>query len=116
MVSLGSKKFWLGLGAHVGTIVATTYGGPLAGIVAKSLLAKFLPKEQATMYAQWVELARQLEDDSGPETTNDDRALLLEERVRRDLTAFYGKPPKDRDVIFNAMAALKDSKGDFEEG
>ena len=36
-------------------------------------------------------------------------------RVTDDLATYYGEPPKVHDVMFNASAALKEARKEFEE-
>lgn len=114
MNALRSTKFWasIGMGALQfipGAGVATTIAKKLGGVALDQLLES--DSGEAAMFTRWVRQAKELEKIAS--MGNREKHLTLEAVVRSDLSSHYGKPPKERDVQFSVLAAVKQAHGDF---
>ncbi len=110
-MGFGGKKFW-GSVASIG--LQFVPGGSVARAVGGLVLSELLKpdSDEQGRFKQWVEFAVVL---ASGLLTDDERWTALTGRVESDLEGYYGGKPKLHDVMFNASAALKEARGEFEE-
>ena len=110
-MGFGSKKFWRSV-ATFGLSLAP--GGAVVKAGAGLVLSEFLKpdSEEKKRFKAWVEFAEAM--DTNPHIDGAAKWEALESRVRDDLERYYGEEPKNHDVLFNASAALKEARREFE--
>ena len=108
----GGKKFWRSV-AEIGLSVAP--GGALVKAGGGLVISQFLKpdSEEQKQFKIWVEFVRVL--DNNKHMTEDRLWEVLVAKVTDELEDYYGEVPKLYDIMYNASAALKEARKEFEE-
>jgi hypothetical protein len=111
-MGLGWKKFWRTV-ATIGLNVAP--GGVLVKSIGGMVLSTFLApdSDEQRHFQTWVAYAAGMEDN--PHIDGAAKWQALMGLVHYDLERYYGKEPKNYDVLFNASAALKEARSEFDD-